>query len=92
MSRPASGDHDRNMNRYLLYHRHAAADCPAAFAAWNGFHGPLRGTTATSTCPFGGHEIWWFVSADREAAALAQLPPYVATRTVAIRVDDVELS
>ena len=87
---PTDADHVP-MNRYMLYHRHAVADCAAAFAAWNGVPGALRGTTASSTCPFGGHEIWWFVHAERDTAALALLPAYVATRTVAIRVADVEL-
>ena len=30
------------MPTYLLHHQHAAAECGAAFAAWNGFDSPLR--------------------------------------------------
>jgi hypothetical protein len=79
------------VSQFVLYHRHASEDCAAVFAAWNGFASPLRGTTTVSSCPFAGHEIWWKVIATNEHAALEQLPKYVATRTVAIRVADVEL-
>jgi hypothetical protein len=79
------------MEHYLLYHRHAAGDCAASFAAWNGFHSDLRRRAARSTCPFGGHEIWWAVVAENERSALANLPAYVAGRTLAVRVADVEI-
>lgn len=79
------------MKQYLLYHRHAADDCAASFAAWNGFHSDLRRGTAQSTCAFGGHEVWWAVAAETERAALANLPAYVAGRTLAVRVADVEI-
>lgn len=74
------------MNQYLLYHRHAGGDCAAAFAAWNGFDGELRGAEAISTCVFGGHEIWWRVEAADQRAAVAYLPSYVAERTLVLRV------
>jgi hypothetical protein len=79
------------MKQYMLYHRHAAGDCATSFAAWNGFHSSLRRTTARSTCAFGGHEIWWAVTAETEQQALANLPAYVAGRTLAVRVADVEI-
>jgi len=81
--------HDGAVNRFVLYHRHHPGDCAAAFEAWNGFSSPLRGTTTLSSCPFGAHEIWWDVTSTDEHEALAQLPKYVAERTVATRVADV---
>jgi hypothetical protein len=79
------------MKQYLLYHRHAAGDCATSFAAWNGFHSELRRSTTSSTCAFGGHEIWWTVTAETEQRAVAKLPTYVARRTLAVRVADVEI-
>jgi len=77
------------MKHFLLHHRHTAEDCAATYAAWNGFVSDLRGTSAMSTCPYRGHEVWWFVDAPDAAAALARLPGYVASRTVAVRVGPV---
>jgi hypothetical protein len=44
-----------------------------------------------ASCVFGGHAIWWTVEAASEGAALALLPMYVADRTKAIRVREVEI-
>jgi hypothetical protein len=77
------------MNHFLLYHRHASGDCGASFAAWNGFASDLRGTSAMSTCAHNAHEIWWFVDAPDSTGALALLPGFVASRTVAVRVSPV---
>jgi nanoRNase/pAp phosphatase (c-di-AMP/oligoRNAs hydrolase) len=77
------------MNHFLLYHRHAAGDCAASFAAFKCFASDLRGTSAMSTCAHNAHEVWWFVEAADVAAALAMLPGFVATRTVAVRVSPV---
>jgi hypothetical protein len=79
------------MPLFVLYHRHAPAECPAAFAAWLGFDSPLRGEAAASTCLQGGHTLWWRVEAADRQAALALLPPYVAVRTEAIQVRDVPI-
>lgn len=79
------------MALFLLHHQHAAPDCSAAFAAWQGFHSPLRRHPAASTCLAGGHEVWWSVEASDLPAALALLPPYVARRTRAIAVRDVQI-
>lgn len=79
------------MNKYVLYHRHAAVDCAATFASWNGFHSELRRTSTPSTCAFSGHEIWWTVAAEDERAAAAKLPSFVATRTLVVRVADVQI-
>ncbi len=76
---------------FLLHHRHEPAECAAAFAAWTGFRSPLRHRRAASTCLTGGHAVWWRVQADDAAAALAQLPLFVARRTLPIEVRDVEI-
>ncbi|MDN5859362.1 MAG: hypothetical protein L0H84_12140 [Pseudonocardia sp.] len=79
------------MGTYLLCHRHEAAQCRFAFAAWRGFGSPLRRTSTLSSCPQGRHEIWWTVDAADRAAALAQLPPFLRTRTEAIPVCEVPI-
>jgi hypothetical protein len=66
---------------FVLTHRHDAADCGAAFAAWKGFESPLRHTLAVASCVEGRHRAWWQVEATDAEAALAQLPPFVAERT-----------
>ena len=76
---------------FLLYHQHAARECDAAFAAWQGFASPLRRRPAASTCLTGGHAVWWRVEAIDHRAALALLPPYVARRTRAIAVRDIQI-
>ena len=76
---------------FLLHHQHDAPECGAAFAAWQGFVSPLRREPAASTCLTGGHAVWWRVEALDRQAALALLPPYVADRTNAIPVRDVQI-
>jgi hypothetical protein len=72
---------------FLLHNRHAADDCGVVFAAFRGFASPLRHTEALVSCRTGGHEIWWRAAAGDEAAALRQLPRYVATTSTATRVN-----
>jgi hypothetical protein len=79
------------MPPFLLHHQHAPGECAAAFAAWLGFDSPLRGGAAASTCLGGGHALWWRVEAPDRPAALALLPPYVANRTDAIEIRDVQI-
>jgi hypothetical protein len=76
---------------FLLSHRHEPHECAAAFAAWQGFDSPLRHGRAPSTCLTGGHGVWWRVEAPDQDGALALLPRYVAERTTAIEVRDVEI-
>lgn len=59
------------------------------FSAWKGFDSPLRRQTTPASCFAGDHQMWWLVQADDAGAALAQLPPYVASRTDAVAVRDV---
>jgi hypothetical protein len=79
------------MPRYLLHHRHLPHECAVVFTSFTGHDSPLRHTPTIASCPFGGHEIWWEVAADSEEAALALLPFYVAARTTADLVTDVQI-
>ena len=79
------------MPQFLLHHRHAARECPVAFAAWKGHESPLRHRAAVASCATGGHAIWWVVEAASEAEALALLPGYLAERTAAEPVGRVEI-
>jgi hypothetical protein len=79
------------MFRYLLHHRHEQSECGVTFASFKGHDSPLRHRTALTSCVAGGHNIWWTVDAASEADALALLPSYVARRTTATRVSEVEI-
>ena len=79
------------MSPYRLVHRHQAHECPIAYAAWKGYDSPLRGLRAVSSCPVGGHEIWFDLEADNETAALAHLPHYLAERSVAVKIGEVSI-
>jgi hypothetical protein len=76
---------------FLLHHQHAALECDAAFAAWQGFVSPLRRRSAASSCLAGGHAVWWRVEARDRQSALALLPPFVARRTNVIPVRDIQI-
>jgi hypothetical protein len=71
---------------FLLHHEHQPDECRAAFAAWLGFDSPLRRRAVDSSCLTGGHALWWRVQASDGAAALAQLPRFVAERTTPIEI------
>jgi hypothetical protein len=77
--------------RFILQHRHGPDECPAAFTAWLGFESPLRKRSVPCTCLSGGHAIWWMVEAASALQALALLPGFVAARTEAIQVRDVDI-
>jgi hypothetical protein len=79
------------MPAFLLSHQHQPHECAAAFAAWQGFDSPLRHGRVPSSCLAGGHGLWWRVEAPDPAGALALLPRFVAARTTAIRIRDVEI-
>jgi hypothetical protein len=79
------------MPRFLLEHRHTAAECGVVFAAFNAFESPLRRRATTGSCHYGDHRIWWEVDAATEEEALARLPRYVAERTTASLVRAVEI-
>jgi hypothetical protein len=79
------------MPLFLLDHQHRPHECAAVFAAWQGFDSPLRHRRVPSTCLAGGHGLWWRVEAPDQSAALAQLPRFVAERTNATPVREVEI-
>jgi hypothetical protein len=81
----------RAMPRYLLRHVHPPEECGVAFAAFKGHDSPLRRQVTIASCISGGHEIWWTVDARTERDALALLPSFVAARTTATRVGEVEI-
>jgi len=79
------------MFHFLLHHRHEPHECGVVFAAFKGHESPLRHRVTLASCLFGGHAIWWAVEAASEAEALALLPFYVAERTTATRVSEVDI-
>ena len=78
------------MPRFRLHNLHSADECRIVFAAWQGVASPLRKQRAIASCPSGGHEIWWDVEAASAAEALGQLPQFLAMRTTAIQIGEVE--
>ena len=79
------------MPSYLLQHRHEARECGVVFASFKGHESPLRHRATVASCRSGGHAIWWTVEAASEEEALRLLPGYVAERTTAVRVTEVEI-
>ena len=79
------------MPRFLLEHRHSAAECGAIFAAFSASESPLRHLPATASCHYGGHRIWWELDAESAGEAIERLPAYVAERTTVIRVRPTEI-
>lgn len=79
------------MSRFLLHHRHEPHECGVVFAAFRGYESPLRSRATLASCLSGGHAIWWTVDAASERDALGLLPFYVAERTTATSVSEVEI-
>ena len=79
------------MSRYVLHHRHESHECGVVFSSFKGHGSPLRGHAALASCRTGGHAIWWTVEAESEQEALELLPFYVAERTTAAHVSEVEI-
>jgi hypothetical protein len=79
------------MPRFLLQHHHAARECGVVFAAFRGHESPLRHQPALASCAAGGHDIWWTVEAVSQADALALLPFFVAQRSTAVAVGEVQI-
>jgi len=76
---------------YQLEHRHQPDECAVVFAAFKGHQSPLRHRRTLASCRSGGHAIWWTVEAASEQQALQLLPYFVAQRTTASRVSEVEI-
>jgi hypothetical protein len=79
------------MTSYLLHHLHEPRECGVVFASFKGHESPLRHRPTLASCRSGGHAIWWTVEAASEADALRLLPLYVAERTTATPVSEVEI-
>jgi hypothetical protein len=79
------------MGRYLLHHRHEPDECGVVFASFRGHQSPLRHQPTLASCRSGGHAIWWTVDAETENDALGLLPVYVADRTTATSVSEVQI-
>ena len=76
---------------FVLHHRHEPHECGVVFASFRGHDSRLRRTATLASCRSGEHAIWWTVEAGSEAEALALLPFYVAERTTATSVSEVEI-
>jgi hypothetical protein len=76
---------------YLLHHRHEPNECGVVFASFRGHRSPLRHQPTLGSCRSGGHAIWWTVEAATEDDALGLLPAYVAERTTATSVSQVDI-
>jgi hypothetical protein len=79
------------MPNFLIEHHHEASECGVVFAAFAGHSSPLRNRPTLASCRVGNHHIWWSVEAGSDAEALALLPQYVAERSTAVRVDEVQI-
>jgi hypothetical protein len=79
------------MSRFLLQHHHEPRECGVVFASFKGHDSPLRHRETFASCRSGGHAIWWTVEARNEEDALGLLPRYVAERTTATPVSEVEI-
>jgi hypothetical protein len=91
MSTPFSAAQAGRVPRYLLHHRHEAHECGVVYAAFKGHDSPLRRQPTVASFRSGKHEIWWTVEATSERAALELVPFYVAQRTTAAEVSDVQI-
>jgi hypothetical protein len=79
------------MAHYLLHHHHEPHECGVVFASFRGHESPLRHRSTLASCRSGGHAIWWTVESATEEDALRLLPSYVAERTTATSVSEVDI-
>jgi hypothetical protein len=79
------------MRRFLVHHRHGPEECGVAFASFTGHASPLGHTDTVSSCPSGGHEIWWLVDAASSEDALELLPHFIAHRSTAVEIRKVHI-
>jgi hypothetical protein len=91
MSEQPRGRKPCRMANYLLHHRHEPHECGVVFASFKGHQSPLRHQPTLASCRSGGHAIWWTVEAATAEDALELLPSYVAQRTTATSVREVEI-
>ena len=79
------------MAHYLLHHHHEPDECGVVFASFRGLESPLRHRSTLASCRSGGHAIWWTVESATAERALQLLPRYVADRTTATSVSEVDI-
>jgi hypothetical protein len=79
------------MAHYLLHHHHEPDECGVVFASFRGHESPLRHRPTLASCRSGGHAIWWTVESATAEDALRLLPSYVAERTTATSVSEVDI-
>ena len=79
------------MPQYLLHHKHHPSECSVAFACFKGHSSPLRHKTTFASCLYGGHAIWWLINASGPDDALDLLPFFVAQRSTAVEVREVQI-
>ena len=79
------------MAHYLLHHHHEPQECGTVFASFKGHESPLRHLPTLASCRSGGHAIWWTVESATADDALRLLPGYVADRTTATSVSEVDI-
>ena len=79
------------MAHYLLHHHHEPHECGVVFASFRGHGSPLRHRPTLASCRSGGHAIWWTVESATADDALRLLPSYVAERTTATSVSEVDI-
>jgi hypothetical protein len=79
------------MAQYLLQHHHDVHECGTVFASFKGHESPLRHLPTLASCRSGGHAIWWTVESATAEDALRLLPRYVAERTTATSVSEVDI-
>jgi hypothetical protein len=79
------------MAHYLLHHHHEPHECGVVFASFRGHESRLRHRPTLASCRSGGHAIWWTVESATAKDALQLLPPYVAKRTTATSVSEVDI-
>jgi hypothetical protein len=79
------------MAHYLLHHHHEPHECGVVFASFRGHESPLRHRPTLASCRSGGHAIWWTVESATQEDALRLLPSYVAERTTATSVSEVDI-
>ena len=80
------------MPRFLLHHRHEPGEVRRRVRRLQGPQQPAAPpTTRSRSCRRGGHEIWWLVEADSAEKALDLLPAYVADRSTAIPIREVQI-
>ena len=87
---PRSG-HSDDVSKFIIHHLHEPSECGAVFASFQGFVSPLRRRSATASCDYGGHEIWWLVEAESASAALRLVPAFIASRSVIAQVERVHI-